>query len=166
MRGEVALLSRPVVIRGEDIESWGCQIVTSDTIEVYPTNIYFRHGSTIMENVEIYNCSQIDTEKAAIRFEAAMKQSSRIQGCSLHNGYGWGIKATASANLQFRDNVLFNFRPFGVVLDNVRNTVYDNNILMHVQQRTTFPGGSVTDFMAGVAVCSFPGVNPGCHCLS
>ena len=34
MRGEVLLLTRNIVIRGEDIESWGGQIVTSDTVEI------------------------------------------------------------------------------------------------------------------------------------
>lgn len=33
MRGEVILLSRSIIIAGEDIESWGGQIVTSDTME-------------------------------------------------------------------------------------------------------------------------------------
>lgn len=33
IRGEVMILSRSIVIAGEDIESWGGQIVTSDTIE-------------------------------------------------------------------------------------------------------------------------------------
>lgn len=34
MRGEVLLLTRNIVIKGEDIESWGGQIVTSDTVEI------------------------------------------------------------------------------------------------------------------------------------
>lgn len=33
MRGEVLLLSRSIVVAGEDIESWGGQIVTSDVME-------------------------------------------------------------------------------------------------------------------------------------
>jgi len=32
-RGEVMILTRNIVIAGQDIESWGAQIVTSDTIE-------------------------------------------------------------------------------------------------------------------------------------
>jgi hypothetical protein len=34
MRGEVLVLTRNVRIIGEDIESWGGQIVTSDTVEI------------------------------------------------------------------------------------------------------------------------------------
>jgi hypothetical protein len=33
MRGEVSLLTRNIKIKGNDTESWGCQIVTSDFIE-------------------------------------------------------------------------------------------------------------------------------------
>jgi hypothetical protein len=33
IRAEVLLLSRNIVIAGEDVESWGCNIVTSDTVE-------------------------------------------------------------------------------------------------------------------------------------
>lgn len=68
MRGEVLLLTRNVKIDAQDIESWGGQIVTSDTMEVYGTEIIMRTGQTIMDGVEIFNCSQIDTFKAAIRF--------------------------------------------------------------------------------------------------
>jgi cell migration-inducing and hyaluronan-binding protein len=66
MRGEVALLSRNIKIQGEDIESWGGQIITGDFIE---ENGVWRNGTTIMDNVEVYNCSQIDTQKAAFRFD-------------------------------------------------------------------------------------------------
>ena len=68
MRGEVMLLTRNVKINAEDIESWGGQLVTSDTIEFDGTT---RFGHTVLDNVEIFNCSQIDTFKAALRFEAA-----------------------------------------------------------------------------------------------
>lgn len=58
MRGEVLLLTRNIVIRGEDIESWGGQIVTSDTVEINTLGqMAVRSGSTVMENVEVYNCS-------------------------------------------------------------------------------------------------------------
>jgi len=61
MRGEVVLLTRNVKIDAQDIESWGGQITTSDTMEIFGSEIIMRTGSTIMDNVEIHNCSQIDT---------------------------------------------------------------------------------------------------------
>lgn len=44
MRGEVILLSRNIIIAGEDIESWGGQIVTSDTMEFVNGEIKMRTG--------------------------------------------------------------------------------------------------------------------------
>jgi hypothetical protein len=65
--------SRNIKISGEDIESWGAQFVTSDTTEfdVINDSIITRFGKAMIDNVEFKNCSQIDTQKAAIRFENA-----------------------------------------------------------------------------------------------
>mmetsp|Transcript_44478 Transcript_44478/g.32596 ORF Transcript_44478/g.32596 Transcript_44478/m.32596 type:complete len:101 (+) Transcript_44478:715-1017(+) len=54
IRAEVFLASRNIKISGNDTEGWGCQIVTSDFEEA---NGVWRAGMTILENVEIYNCS-------------------------------------------------------------------------------------------------------------
>lgn len=66
MRGEVVLLSRNVRIVGNDTDSWGGQIVVSDNIE--STGVV-REGQLVLDNVEVYNCSQRNTFKSAIRFE-------------------------------------------------------------------------------------------------
>lgn len=58
MRGEVVLLSRNIVIAGNNVESWGGRILTSDSMEFSNGEIVFKYGQTIMDNVEIYNCSQ------------------------------------------------------------------------------------------------------------
>lgn len=55
MRGEVYILSRNVKIQGEDSDGWGCQIVTSDELELSGK---IRAGKTYLYNVEVYNCSQ------------------------------------------------------------------------------------------------------------
>jgi hypothetical protein len=54
MRCEVFLLTRNIKIVGEDLDGWGGQIVTGDFIEDDGTE---RAGHTLMDNVEIYNCS-------------------------------------------------------------------------------------------------------------
>jgi hypothetical protein len=68
MRNEVYLLSRNVKISGVNTDGWGCQIATSDYTE---ESGRVRAGQTFMEGVEIYNCSQYDTTKAALRFEGS-----------------------------------------------------------------------------------------------
>ena len=96
MRGEVLLLTRNVKIDAEDIETWGGQIVTSDTIEFSGK---VRYGHTIMDNVEIFNCSQIDTFKAALRFEGASQMWSSITNSAIHNGYAWGLNVKTSSHI-------------------------------------------------------------------
>ena len=62
LRTEVLLLTRNIRIVGEDVESWGGHIVTSDTVDYnYDTDeLLPRNGRLLMNNVEMYNCSQID----------------------------------------------------------------------------------------------------------
>ena len=70
MRGEVLLLSRNIKIQGDTTvvkNSWGCSILTSD----FPDGEVIRGGSTVLDSVELYNCSQYDTLRAAIRFDGA-----------------------------------------------------------------------------------------------
>ena len=54
MRGEVLLLTRNVVIQGEDYDHWGGQVVVTDMFETDGT---WRKGSLIMDSVQVYNCS-------------------------------------------------------------------------------------------------------------
>jgi hypothetical protein len=59
IRGEVLILSRNIKIAGEDVESWGCQIVTSDIVEfeMATSELKYRNGQMFFDNVEVYNCS-------------------------------------------------------------------------------------------------------------
>jgi len=50
MRGEVVSLSRNIKIIGERIDDWGCQILTSDIMEMDGS---FREGKTSMDSVEV-----------------------------------------------------------------------------------------------------------------
>lgn len=156
MRGEVILLTRSIVIAGEDIDSWGGQIVTSDTYEFMGGKLNFLTGQTIMDHVEIYNCSQWDTFKSALRFEKAATKTSTVSNCAIHNGLGWGIRLEQSANINLIGNVIYNFRPVGVVVDFSRNIKLEGNLLMHVVMRTTLDlAGSVVDMAGGFCICSY-----------
>jgi len=46
MRGEVRLLNRNIRIQGEDIDGWGCTILTNDRMEGDGS---FRQGRMIMD---------------------------------------------------------------------------------------------------------------------
>ena len=88
MRGEVMLLTRNLRIVGNDTDAWGCQVVTSDFIE---GNGELRKGKTVLDHVEIYNCSQYDTYKAALRFEGNGGDYSIVSNSAIHHGLGMGI---------------------------------------------------------------------------
>jgi hypothetical protein len=136
IRGEVVLLSRNIIIAGEDTETWGGQVVTSDTLELGGDGeMKLRAGQTIMHNVEVYNCSQKNSEKAAVRFESASGMHSHLSGMSIHNGHGWGINVAKSANVKIEDSVVFRFLPIGVAVQTSNNITLHNNILIGVSSR-------------------------------
>jgi hypothetical protein len=166
MRGEVVLLTRNVKIDAEDVMSWGGQIVTSDTMEVYGDEIKFRTGTTIMDSVEIHNCSQIDTFKAAIRFESAGTLHSSVTNSAIHNGYAWGLYVKSSANIHIKDNIFFNFRPVGVGVMSSKNITFDNNLVGAIVQRTTIEATKkLVDKMGGISICAYFGADPACKDL-
>ena len=80
MRAEVLLLTRNVKIYGNvSADDWGCSILTSD----FSDGTFMRAGSTIFDNVEIFNCSQYDTLKAALRFDGAKLGVSSITSSTI-----------------------------------------------------------------------------------
>jgi hypothetical protein len=124
MRGEVMLLSRNIRIKADPFGGWGCQIVTSDFIE---GNLEMRSGRTYMDNVEIYNCSQKDTWKAALRFEGVKLGWSRISNSSIHSGQGYGANIQYAANVQLVNNNFFSFFRLGLVIQTSDNITFDGN---------------------------------------
>jgi hypothetical protein len=50
MRGEVGILSRNIVIKGDGVDDWGGQVLTTDSLEL--SNVgesVFRYGETVLE---------------------------------------------------------------------------------------------------------------------
>lgn len=108
-----------------------------------------------MDSVEMYNCSQIDTEKAAIRFENAVEYNHVVKHCSFHNGFGWGANIKRSQKVKLEGNVWFNFRPVGVGFNEVKDIVFTENVVAHVLERTTLDTEkTVLDKWGGVLMCS------------
>lgn len=86
-----------------------------------------------MDSVEIFNCSQIDTFKAAVRFEGAASLESSVTNSALHSGYSWGVYIKGSQNIKFNNNIVFNFRPVGVNIASSNNIQVDGNVIAHIQ---------------------------------
>ena len=104
--------------------------MTSDTVEFDTKGeMTVRSGETHFDSVEFYNCSQIDTPKAAVRFESAIDKWSSVSNSALHNGYSWAVAITTSRNILIKDNVIFNFRPIGVNIGGSSNITIDGNAI-------------------------------------
>jgi len=85
---------------------------------------------TYMDNVEIYNCSQRDTFKAALRWQAATQGHSSITNSAVHGGIGWGVQIISSANVIMNSNAIIGFRPIGVNIQSVSGAItFTNNIV-------------------------------------
>ena len=93
-----------------------------------------------MDHVELYNCSQLDTQKAALRWESAIGSYSSVTNSSIHNGLSWGVYATASANIHFENNQIFGFKAIGANFKSIRNVTFDSNTIVSVSKRPSFVG--------------------------
>ena len=161
MRGEVAYLTRNILIKGQNIERWGGQIVTSDVAELNSEGkLVNRYGSTILDSVEIFNCSQIDTEKAALRFESATELYSSVTNTAIHNGEGYGVSLKLSKNIFFKNNIVFKFRQFGFIMRESKNVTIDDNIVGAIGTRDSVEAAHGSFDPEGVfSICSM-GTNP------
>lgn len=125
MRGEVVLLSRNVRVVGDPYDAWGGHIVTSDTVEVGGV---YRAGHMVLDNVEIYNCSQRNTYKSALRFEGAIGRWSSVSNTVVHQGLAWGLYIAASSNILVKDSATIGFKPVGVNIASTSNVTIDGHI--------------------------------------
>ena len=107
MRGEVAILTRNVVIEGTTDNDIGCQVVTTDVLERIGI---FRRGQTNIQSVEITNCSQRDTDRAAVRFDGSGGRTSRVKDTAIHGGLGWGFNIYNSRNIEVEDVAVIGFK--------------------------------------------------------
>ena len=87
-------------------EPWGCQILVSDFRE--PTLVQ-RIGQLNMDNVQVYNCSQKNTFKGALRWEGAKKGNSRVSNSIVSSGKGMGITIENAANVIIEDTIVADF---------------------------------------------------------
>lgn len=110
VRAEVVLLSRNIKIYGNDEDTWGCTILTGE-YKQSRKNVFT--GQLIMDNVEIYNCSQQDKQRAALRFEYSTKgfeKVSVVQNSVIHNGLSWGLSADSFSGLTVENTAVIGFR--------------------------------------------------------
>ena len=160
MRAEVQILSRNIRIRGDTLSnSWGCSILTSD----FPDGLDYRSGSTIMDSVEVYNCSQYDTLKAALRFDGNTGSYSSITNSSIYLGWGMGITIIDSNNTFLQNNNIFSFVRFGVLIKTSFNITLDGNVLNGVWDRGLIALDGFVDISGGIIGCADDKLYPPCQ---
>jgi hypothetical protein len=147
LRGEVYKLNRNIKIVGEDIETWGGQIIVQDYQENDGTD---RSGYVYFEEIQVYNCSQVDTEKAAIRFElnTLHTKQSYIKSSAFHHGNGWALGIYDSYNIELYDNVFFSFSTIGAKLKNAKHIYAEGNVMAGIWERD-FNQSMLLDARAG-----------------
>lgn len=80
--------------------------MTSDYIESSGVR---RIGVLEANNIEVYNCSQFDTFKAALRFDNARTNESFVHNCAFHHGRGIGLQIIYSANIKITSTIFYDF---------------------------------------------------------
>ena len=149
MRGEVMLLSRNIRIVGNDTDKWGCQVVTSDFLE---GSGEIRKGRTFLDHVELYNCSQYNTWKAALRFDNANMGSSRVSNSSIHQSQGVAVEIKESKNIIIETTNIFVAFKFGINIVTSNNITIDRNWVVGILFRRLAALTS-GDPNAGIVMC-------------
>ena len=162
MRTEVILLTRNVVIQGADTDGWGGQILATDLFEASGA---WRKGQIEFDNVQVYNCSQRNTYKSAIRFEGAIGGSSKVSNSVVHGSLAWSVSIYKSNNVILENSAFVGARAIGVHMDLVRNVTMDNTFTGDVLKRALQAGDSFVDKEACVAVCSYMTEGSKCYDL-
>jgi len=124
--------------------------VTSDWQEA---NNEYRVGETYFDNVEIYNCSQYDTYKAALRFEGAKLGKSQVSNSAIHHGLGIAIHVEFAENVVIRNNNIYNFQKYGINIMTSKNVHIDQNWLFAVYSRN-ISTRDMKDTIGGILACA------------
>lgn len=130
--GEVHLLSRNIQIYGIDEDGWGCTIIVNDQVS---STGELLNGQMELDNVEVRNCSQRDTYKAAIRFESAMFANSIISNSVVHGGLGWLLYIKNSAHITIENSDFIGGRGIGVHLHNTIDVLLDGIFVADIHPR-------------------------------
>ena len=152
-RGEVAMLSRNIKIKGTGTDNWGCQVLVHDLLEVDQTT---RKTRTFMDHVEMAQCSQQDTHKANLRFEGvSLYEEHKVTNCAFHSGIGRGLQLTDAHNVTIDGNVFFGAKRFGVNIEASSKLKIDNNYIIGVTERDFKIIDHQIDEEAGMFVCVY-----------
>lgn len=159
MRGEVIMLNRNVRIIGNDSDSWGGQVVVSDILDI--TGVEF-NGQLVMDSVELFNCSQRNTFKAALRFEGANANQQIVRHSSIHGSLAWPFHAQSSSNVLLESTTLIGGRQEGIVVLESQNLVLNDLVVSDIRNRPEIEVDHLIDKTACIDICAYREPTFGC----
>ena len=155
MRAEVAVLDRSIVIRAEDDymgqthysgsnvddEAWGCRVLVADWIDnghdlgSPSPNYAQRRGEVHLDSVEVRNCAQKGTWRAAVKFHGATGAAvpSTIRRSAIHSGQAPGVHFRGSARITFEDNEVVGFVEHGIWVEGSQDLTLTDNWVIYVR---------------------------------
>ena len=162
IRTEVLHLTRNIKIQGTNVGRWGGHIVTAHNLDIgfiagqlIPI---FRKGHAIIDNVEFVNCSQYDTDNAAVRFSGLTELSdsdvkSSVTNSVVHNGLGIGIMVEEANEVTVDSNVVFFQHIGGIWMKKSYDTTITNNVVAGMGTRY-WSNNTAFDEIGGYILCN------------
>ena len=89
-----------------------------------------------MHWVEMYNCTQKDTNHANVRFERVSRYDNHtVEDCSFHHGLGRALEFTKASGINVKRNNIYWFFQFGMYFDDSSSINVDDNVVMGIHER-------------------------------
>ena len=108
IRGEIMHMTRNIKIIGTNVDDWGCHILAHDFTDVDGSKVV---SKTHMHWVEMYNCTQRNTNHANIRFEMVNRYDNHtVEDCSFHHGLGRAFEFTQARGISVKRNNIYSFK--------------------------------------------------------
>ena len=118
-----------------------------------------RKGWAHIDHVEFTNCSQYDTDKAAVRFadilwiEESGDERSYIKNSAIHDGEGIGIMVTSAEDVVVEGNVVWFQHIGGIWMKASDNTTINGNVVAGMGTRY-WSGETRLDEIAAYNICN------------
>lgn len=153
MRGEVLLLTRNVKITSAGSSNWGCNFFSTTS---WGSTMTGSTGSTLLDNVEIKNCGQRDTDRAAFRTAYNTLGTQTVINSVIWQGLGWGVNIMSSSNIHFERNIVLGFSPTAFAIRSSDQVTVTGNYIGDVFRRF-WNAVDVLDNVGAYYVCALWG---------
>ena len=152
LRAEVGNLTRNVKIVSDLTDTWGCTILTPSWTPL-EKDAQPLQGNLKLEGIEIQNCGQRDTRKAAVdlNWVKKIRGTHSVNKCSFNNGQGWALNMEKAEGLSFTNNVIYNARRFGIYLGkNIKGVQINDNLIVGIKERPNYDNVEYFDTLVGI----------------